>query len=151
MKEAIKVQSVTITVINGMSGAWVRQKQARSLLRSWLTVKETAKETVCVQEGTGSIALGSSGGVYEEVVPKEGLPARHAPLPIHARCQPRCHPFGLSSTHVLSSTWTQKQNMAQEQVPSGSSFSSLGLHAQDFCPTYLYTIHGPVPLPCIRG
>lgn len=46
MKEAIKVQSDTITVINGMSGAWVRQKQARSLLRSWLTVKKMAKETV---------------------------------------------------------------------------------------------------------
>lgn len=94
MKEAIKEQSDTITVINGMSGTWVRQKQARSLLRSWLTPEEMAKEAVCVQEGTESIALGSSGGMYEEVVPNEGLLVRHSPIPVHARYQPRCQPFG---------------------------------------------------------
>lgn len=93
MKEAIKVQSDTITVINGMSGAWVRQKQARSLLRSWLTVKKNGKGDCMCPGGHGEHSTGFIGGVYEEVVPKEGLPARHPPLPIHARCQPRCHPF----------------------------------------------------------
>lgn len=80
MKEAIKVQSDTITVINGMSGAWVRQKQARSLLRSWLTVKERAKKTVCVQEGRGSIALGLSGVCMKRWFPKSD-------------CQRDTHPY----------------------------------------------------------
>jgi hypothetical protein len=58
MKEAIKVQSVTITIINGISEAFqvhvgLYRRQTRSLLTSWLPLGENkGKELVCGQEGS---------------------------------------------------------------------------------------------------
>ena len=69
MKEPIKVQSVTIIIINGISESfqsicWGRRKteEIPALGVSFLLGKTKAKEPACGRDGCKELGLASSGG-----------------------------------------------------------------------------------------